>query len=80
MDGYFHIKNTFWAQLVPNLMMNAMSVLMMRTFFVTSIPSALYETADIDGAGHLRVYSTIILPFGKPILATLGLFAGLAYW
>lgn len=78
--GIFHIKNTFWAQLVPNLMMNAMSVLMMRTFFVTSIPSALYEAAAIDGAGHLRVYSTIVLPLGKPILATLGLFAGLAYW
>ncbi|MBD5395482.1 MAG: carbohydrate ABC transporter permease [Lachnospiraceae bacterium] len=78
--GVFHVKNSVWGQLLPTLLTNAMSILMMRTFFSTSIPPALFEAAQIDGAGHLKIYRTIILPLGKPILATMGLFGGLAYW
>lgn len=78
--GIFHIKNTVWAQLLPNLLMNAMNVLMMRTYFRNNIPSALLEAAQIDGASHPMVYMRVILPLGKPILATMGLFSGLAYW
>lgn len=79
-NGVFHVKNTIWGQLLPSLLANAMSILMMRTYFSTSIPPALFEAAQIDGAGHLKIYRTIVLPLGKPILATMGLFGGLAYW
>lgn len=78
--GIFHIKNTIWAQLIPTLLVNAMSVLMMKTFFITSIPSALIEAAQIDGAGYFKIFRIIIFPLGKPILAVMGLFSGLAYW
>ncbi|MDE7187198.1 MAG: carbohydrate ABC transporter permease [Lachnospiraceae bacterium] len=78
--NYFHIKNTFWALIVPNLLLSANSVLMIRSYFVTSIPEALFEAAKIDGAGHLKIFSVLILPLGKPILVTMGLFAGLGYW
>lgn len=47
---------------------------------MTSIPEALYEAALIDGAGYLKIYLNIVLPMGKPILVTMGLFSGLAYW
>lgn len=47
---------------------------------MTSIPDALFEAAKIDGAGHLRIFSVLIMPLGKPILVTMGLFSGLGYW
>jgi len=76
----FHIKNTIWALIVPNFMLSAMNIMLMRSFFMTSIPDALYEAAMIDGAGYLRVFKAIVLPLGKPILVTMGLFTGLLYW
>ena len=75
-----HIKNTFWALVVPYLMLNAVHVLLMRTFFSNSIPSAIFDAAEIDGAGTFTIYRKIILPLGKPILVTVGLFAALDYW
>lgn len=78
--NYFHIKNTMWALIVPNLLLSANNVLMIRSYFVTSIPSALFEAAKIDGAGHMKIFSTLVLLLGKPILVTMGLFSALAYW
>lgn len=76
----FKIKNSIWAQIVPNLMMSGMSVVVMRTYFETNIPADLYAAAEIDGAGMFRIYRTIALPLAKPILVSMGLFAGLNYW
>ena len=76
----FHIKNTIWALMVPNFLMSAMSVMLIRTFFTTSIPEALYEAARIDGAGYLTIFRHIVIPLGKPILVTMGIFSGLGYW
>lgn len=76
----FHIKNTIWALIVPNLMLSAMNVILVRTYYMSSIPEALYEAAKVDGASYLRVYKDIVLPMGKPILVTVGLFSGLGYW
>ncbi|MDU5945538.1 MAG: carbohydrate ABC transporter permease [Paenibacillus macerans] len=76
----FHIKNTIFALLIPTLLLSAMNVLLMRTYFRTSIPEALIEAAEIDGAGQFNIFFSIIVPLGKPILVTLGLFAALGYW
>lgn len=78
--GTFHIKNTIFAMIVPNLLMSAVNVLLVRTYFTNSIPEALYEAAEIDGAGQMRIYFQVALPLGKPILETTGLFAALGYW
>ncbi len=78
--GTFHIKNTIFAMIVPNLLMSAVNVLLVRTYFTNSIPDALYEAAEIDGAGQMRIYFQVALPLGKPILVTTGLFAALGYW
>lgn len=77
---YLHIKNTIWALIVPNLLLSANNVLMIRSYFMTSIPGALFEAAKIDGAGHMKIFSNLVIPLGKPILVTMGLFSGLAYW
>ena len=79
-ENYFDIKNTLWALVIPNLLLSANNVLMIRSYYMTSIPDALFEAAKIDGAGHLRIFLSLVLPLGKPILVTMGLFSGLAYW
>lgn len=76
----FHIKNTFWGLIVPQFMVSAMNVIMIRTFFQNSIPTALYEACKIDGGGHFTIFHHIVLPLGKPILVSMGLFSGLTYW
>ena len=77
---FFQIKNTIWALIIPNLLLSANNVLMIRSYFMTSIPEALYEAAKIDGAGHTKIFFQITFPLGKPILVTMGLFSALAYW
>lgn len=79
-SNYVKVKDTIWGLLLPNLMMGAMNILLVRTYFQTSIPDTLIEAAQIDGAGHLKIFTSIILPLGKPIIITIGTFAGLGYW
>lgn len=79
-SGTFHINNTIWAYIMPGFLMSAMNVLLIRTFFANSIPDALFEAAQIDGASQFHIFGTIVLPLGKPILVAMGLFAGLGYW
>lgn len=76
----FHIKDTFWALIFPNLLMNGFGVIVMRTYFSTSIPYEIIEAARIDGAGEMRTLVAIVLPLSKPILSTTALLSGLAYW
>lgn len=76
----FHIKNSFAALVVPNLMMGAFYVIMMRTYFNTNIPDAVIEAGRIDGAGEIRILLRLVLPMSLPILATIALLVGLAYW
>lgn len=76
----FHIKNTIAALIVPNFMLSAMNVILIRTYFMTSIPEALYEAGKIDGANYFYIFRKIVLPMGKPIMVTVGLFTGLGYW
>ena len=79
-SNVFGIKNTFWALMIPSLMMNAFNVLMVKSYFVSSIPDALLEAAYIDGATEGRAFVQIALPLAKPIVATIGLFIGIGYW
>ena len=74
------IKDTIYAQLLPNFLVSAWNVMMIRTYFTTSIPEALYEAAEIDGATQFQIFRKIVIPLGKPILVTMGTFAGLTYW
>lgn len=76
----FHIKNSIWALIVPYLMVNAFYVIIARSYFSTSIPSEIVEAARIDGAGEICILFRVVIPMSLPILATLGLMIGLAYW
>jgi len=74
-----HIDDTIMALILPYLM-TPLYVLIMRTFFMTTIPDGIIEAARIDGAGEFQTFVWIVLPLAKPVLATIGLFNILTYW
>jgi putative aldouronate transport system permease protein len=77
---YLGVKDTVFGLILPNMLVSAVNILLIRTYFQSSIPDTLYEAAQIDGASQLRVFTAVVLPLGKPILITTGTFTGIAYW
>lgn len=78
--NFFHIKNTIWALVLPNLVINGFSLILYKSNFQSNIHPALIEAAKIDGGTEFYIYRKIVLPLSKPILATVGLMTGLGYW
>ena len=76
----FHIKDTFFGLLLPSLLMNAFNVLLMKSYFVTGVPDEILEAAYIDGASEVQTMWKIAIPLSKPIVTTVAMFAGIAYW
>ena len=73
------LKNTYWALILP-ICCSSFYCIIMRTFFQTSVPEAIIESAKIDGARQLRIFLQIVLPISLPSIATIGLFFTFAYW
>ncbi|GMQ59040.1 carbohydrate ABC transporter permease [Vallitalea sediminicola] len=73
------LQNTIWALVLP-LTLNAFYVIVMRTFFRTSVPDSMIEASQIDGAGEFRTFFKIVLPISLPSVATIALFTTLGYW
>ena len=74
-----HLSNTMWILILP-LAVSSFNVTIARTFFRTTIPDGIIESAKIDGASQWTVFFRIILPISKPVLATIGLFLAFGYW
>lgn len=72
------MKNSFWVLVIPG-MLTAYNIFLMKNYF-TSLPPSLAESAKIDGASDIKIFLQIILPLSKPIIATVALFAAMAYW
>ena len=77
---YLQMKNTILALIIPGLLMNAFNVILIRSYFQNNVPLSLVEAAQIDGASEFQVVLKVVLPMSKPIIATIGLFIGVAYW
>ncbi|MDO5426055.1 MAG: carbohydrate ABC transporter permease [Eubacteriales bacterium] len=77
---FFHIKNTIWALLLPNYLVTAFNVILVKNYYTNSIPDSLIEAAQIDGANEFTIFSKIMLPLAVPTVATISLFTGLCYW
>lgn len=73
-----HLNNNFWGYIFP-VAVSPFYIVLCKTF-VESIPKELQDAAEIDGAGTLTVFSRIIIPVIKPILATISIFAAVAQW
>ena len=76
----FHVRDTYLGLILPNLMMNAFNVILVKNYYKTSIPPSLLEAARIDGASEIGTFLRIVMPLSIPINATIGLMTGLAYW
>ena len=77
---FFHIKDTIWALMVPNYLVTAFNVILVKNYYQNSIPDSLVEAAQLDGASELRIFFKVMLPLAKPTIATIGLFTGITYW
>ncbi len=71
--------NTMWALVIPNAI-GAYNFIVARTFFETSIPYELVESANIDGCSDIRFFLNIVLPLSPAIIAVMILFYGVAHW
>lgn len=75
-----HLYNTYLGQILPPTANNvAMGVMLMTTFF-KAIPGSVIESAQVEGCGPVQMFSRIILPLSKPIMATVSITTGLNLW
>ena len=72
------LTNNFWGYIFPTII-QPFYIILCKTY-CESVPQALHEAAEIDGAGTLRVFFSIMLPVIKPILATIAIFAAVSQW
>ncbi|WP_405068659.1 carbohydrate ABC transporter permease [Kribbella sp. NBC_01510] len=73
-----NLTNTFWAVWLPPAA-SAFNVLIVKRFF-DGIPREYFEAARIDGAGSLRVFTSLVLPLSRPILGVVLLLSIISSW
>lgn len=73
------LTNNMWGIIIP-CGINTFNVIILRTFFLNSIPAGLQEAAQIDGCNDFMILVRIVLPLSKSVLATLALFYAVARW
>jgi putative aldouronate transport system permease protein len=73
-----HLTNNFWAYILPAIV-QPFNIILVKTY-IESTPKELQEAAKIDGAGTLKIFSRIIIPIAKPILATVAIFSSVGQW
>ena len=70
--------NTIWVLFVP-AMLSVYNMILLKNFF-EDIPDSIEESAELDGAGSLRILVSIVLPMSLPAIATIGLFYAVGFW
>jgi len=76
----FHIKNTIWALIIPNYLVSAFNVILVKNYYANNIPESLIEAAELDGATEMQIFTKMVFPMARPVVATISLFTGLCYW
>ncbi|GGD49253.1 carbohydrate ABC transporter permease [Paenibacillus nasutitermitis] len=71
--------DNFWVMILPSAI-SMFNVIVMRTYFQTSIPEELYQAADIDGCSKIGVLFRIVLPLSGPIIAVILLWYAVGHW
>jgi len=75
----YGLKNTYWVLVLP-IACSTFYIIIMRTFFQTTVPDSVIESAKIDGARQFRIFGQIVLPISLPAIATIGLFFTFGFW
>ncbi len=76
---FLGLKNNILALILP-ICVSSFHIIVLRTFFKTTVPDAIIESAKIDGASELKLFIKIVLPISLPAIATIGLFLTLGFW
>lgn len=81
---YLVIKNlkmidTFWVMILPGAIATY-NLIVMRTYFSSSIPPELFEAAEIDGSNELQTIMNVVIPLSMPILSVIMLFYAVGHW
>ena len=71
--------DTLWAMLIPGAM-SVYNMIVMRTYFESSIPGDLREAASIDGCNNMVFLLRIVLPLSTPVLAVIGMYYAVGHW
>ncbi|MFD0715785.1 carbohydrate ABC transporter permease [Paenibacillus sp. GCM10027626] len=84
IPGYLNIRDlglydTVWALLLPGAV-SAFNLIVMRTFFQSTIPESLVESGKIDGANDFRILWSLVLPLSLPVMAVMTLFYAVSHW
>lgn len=74
----YHLLDTIWAMVLPGAV-SSWNLIVMRTFF-SGMPQEVEESGKIDGLNDIGIFFRLVLPLSKAILATIGLFYGVAIW
>ena len=72
------LLNSYWSLILPGLI-SAFNVIVLRSFFM-NIPTDLFESARLDGASDWHIFTRLVLPLSKAVLAVIGLFYAVGYW
>lgn len=75
-----HVKNTIWALILPNYLVGAFNIILVKNYYQNNIPEALVEAAKLDGATEGQIFVKVITPLSKPVIVTITMFSALAYW
>ncbi|OWR28190.1 ABC transporter permease [Saccharibacillus sp. O23] len=73
-----HLTGSLWAVILAGSFSVFNMILMMNYF--QGLPESLMESARLDGAGEWKILFSIVLPLAAPIMATIALFYGVAFW
>ncbi|MBR3016451.1 MAG: carbohydrate ABC transporter permease [Clostridia bacterium] len=79
LNNTFNMLDTFLVMVLPFSVISYY-IVVARTFFQTSLPTELWDAAQIDGCGNLRFFFQIVLPLSKAILAVIALWAAVGHW
>lgn len=74
-----HLRNTYLALILPGLC-STWYLMLLRNYFLTSVPESLIESAKLDGAMPFQTFLLIVLPICKPVVMTVAVFQIFAYW
>jgi putative aldouronate transport system permease protein len=75
----FNLIDSFWVMIVP-FSVSTYNIIVARTFFNSSLPEGLWESAQIDGCGNIRYFLQFVLPLSKAIIAVIGLWTAVGIW
>lgn len=73
------LVDTLWPLILPGLFGNIVMVFFLKQF-LDSVPDSIIEAAKLDGAGYLRIFTTLIFPAIRPAIAAQFILWFMAVW